>query len=101
MRDSIDSEIASADLIISHAGAGTCLAALNAGKPLVVVINDNLMNNHQVELAEKLTQGGYVFCANCSNLCSVLDDMELCKLNKFPKGTPQKFVEFIDSVMGF
>ncbi|OMJ18180.1 UDP-N-acetylglucosamine transferase subunit alg13 [Smittium culicis] len=44
-----------ADLIISHAGSGSIINALQAGKPIVVVANRKLMDNHQVELASELS----------------------------------------------
>jgi UDP-N-acetylglucosamine transferase subunit ALG13 len=43
-----------ADLVISHAGAGSVLEALHAHKSLLVVVNDSLMDNHQTELAHKM-----------------------------------------------
>ena len=49
-------DISEADLVISHAGAGTCIEVLTAGKTLAVIVNDSLMDNHQVELAEKLAE---------------------------------------------
>lgn len=42
--------------MISHAGAGTCIEVLQAEKTLAVIVNDSLMDNHQVELAEKLAE---------------------------------------------
>ena len=42
--------------MISHAGAGTCIEVLQTGKTLAVIVNDSLMDNHQVELAEKLAE---------------------------------------------
>lgn len=51
--------MSTAALVLSHAGAGTCLEALEAGKPLLVVVNDFLADNHQLELASKFNQEGY------------------------------------------
>lgn len=50
----INSYIESADLVISHAGTGSIIDSLSLYKPLIVVVNDTLMDNHQEEIADKL-----------------------------------------------
>ena len=52
-----------ADVVISHAGAGSILEALELGKRLVVCVNDALMDNHQAELATALEARGHVVVA--------------------------------------
>uniref|UniRef100_A0A8D0EF75 UDP-N-acetylglucosamine transferase subunit ALG13 n=1 Tax=Strix occidentalis caurina TaxID=311401 RepID=A0A8D0EF75_STROC len=64
-KDSLAEDLWRADLVISHAGAGSCLETLEKGKPLIVVTNEKLMNNHQLELAKQLNRDGHVLCCNC------------------------------------
>jgi len=45
---------------ISNLGSGTILDALRIGVPIIVVPNPELLDNHQVELAEALESQGYV-----------------------------------------
>lgn len=47
-RSSLESEFRGAALVISHAGAGSIFEALRAARPLIVVVNEALMDNHQV-----------------------------------------------------
>ena len=49
---SLDEHVCASALVISHAGAGSIMDALGRRKPLVVVVNDGLMDNHQTELAD-------------------------------------------------
>ena len=46
-------------------GAGSVLETLQAGRPLIVVINELLMDNHQMELASQLAEDGHLFYATC------------------------------------
>ena len=50
-------------LIVSHAGAGTVIEAIEKGKSLAVTVNCSLMDDHQAELAEALQE---------SQLCTLL-----------------------------
>ncbi|KAG0057623.1 hypothetical protein BGZ83_006996 [Gryganskiella cystojenkinii] len=58
LRQSMDQ----ADLIISHAGSGSILEALRLKKPLIVVANEDLMDNHQMELGSALQEKNYLVC---------------------------------------
>lgn len=53
-----------ASLIISHAGMGTILAALQKGKPIIVMPREAILceakNNHQVATAKKLAALNFV-----------------------------------------
>ncbi|KAA8915480.1 hypothetical protein TRICI_002401 [Trichomonascus ciferrii] len=55
-----------ADLVISHAGTGSILDALRAGKKLIVVVNDSLMENHQLEIANEFANSNYLLMSNPS-----------------------------------
>lgn len=46
--------------LMRELGSGSILDALRIGVPLIVVPNPDLLDNHQVELAEELASQGYV-----------------------------------------
>ncbi|XP_077164941.1 UDP-N-acetylglucosamine transferase subunit ALG13 [Paroedura picta] len=99
-KSSLVKDIQEADLVISHAGAGSCLEVLEAQKPLLVVVNDKLMDNHQLELARQLHRDGHLFYCTCRTLLQTLQSMDLSTLKPFPPGKPEKFAEFLDKVVG-
>lgn len=98
--EDFEEQINSADLVISHAGAGTCLEVLHKRKPLVVVINEDLMDNHQLELAEELQNCGYLYYCSCSDLENTLRK-DLSKLIKYPEPQKKVFSNYLDERVGF
>lgn len=70
-KPSIDSDIASSDLVISHGGSGSILQVLRAGKPLIAVVNSTLMHNHQTEIVRAMEAQGH--CLACYRLITLAD----------------------------
>ncbi|XP_002130123.2 UDP-N-acetylglucosamine transferase subunit ALG13-like [Ciona intestinalis] len=97
-KDSIAKDIASADLVISHAGAGSCLEVLGANKPLLVVVNEMLMDNHQIELATQLYRDGHLLYCTCSTLLETLESMDLSALKPLPA---PKTKDFADNIISY
>lgn len=98
---SIEKYISSADLIISHAGAGSCLEALEAKKPLIVVTNESLMDNHQTELAEQLYKDGHLYYCTYNTLLNTLQTADLSKLKPFVYTKSKEIAAHINKFMGF
>ncbi|CAE8598093.1 unnamed protein product, partial [Polarella glacialis] len=73
-KPSLEEEMNSASLVISHAGAGSVIEALRAGRRLLVVVNPLLMDNHQLELAEAMHSRG--FCAMARRPEDLLEALE-------------------------
>ena len=48
------------EILLSISGAGSSLEIMYARKPCIVVVNDKLMDNHQEELAKKLSELGHI-----------------------------------------
>ncbi|XP_014224193.1 UDP-N-acetylglucosamine transferase subunit ALG13 homolog [Trichogramma pretiosum] len=101
LKPSLCETMKSADLIISHAGAGSCLEALDLKKPLIVVTNNLLMNNHQVELAKQLCNDGYLYYSTCKNLLELIIKMKLSELKTFPGDKSHAIANVVNKLMGF
>lgn len=97
-KDSIYQDIADADFVISHAGAGSCIEVLEAKKPLLVVVNEDLMDNHQLELAEQLHVDGHLYYCTCDTLESTLLEVDFSLLNPFPRANPSLFIKYLDQI---
>lgn len=99
------SDIISSDLVISHAGAGSCIEVLTSRKPLVVVVNNNLMHNHQTELAQQLFNDRYLLYCEPSTLAKTLTDIQskVASLQPYEPGHNKmsEFVNHLNTLMGF
>lgn len=97
-KQSIESDIEWADLVIGHCGAGTCMECLRAGCSLVAVVNERLMGDHQSELAEQLAGDNCLISTNCVRLAQTLRDMDLRELTPLPPPETQRFVQFVEKI---
>lgn len=100
-KSSIHDDIQAADVVVGHAGAGTCLEVLRLNRRLVIVANDELMDNHQNELAEQLAKENFVVHTTVdqvgTSLKSIYDNE--AKLCKFPVKDPSKFEEIFNDAL--
>lgn len=101
LKSSIKDDIRKASLVISHAGAGSCLEVLGENKPLIAVVNEDLMGNHQLELANALSKRNYLRFCTCKELESTLRDGKFNNLVKYQTGDPRKFVDYLNKCVGF
>lgn len=129
-KPSLDDDMRRADLIVSHAGAGSIVeglalcaeaaaeaaaAELPAGeetatttpttrKKLVVVINSRLMDDHQRELADAMEERGYLYVVSDPESLrneEVLAAIEDFVPSPFPGGEVGVFAALLDEHMGF
>ncbi|ODV76661.1 glycosyltransferase family 1 protein [Suhomyces tanzawaensis NRRL Y-17324] len=66
----ISKYIDQADVVVSHAGTGSIVDVLRADKKLIAVVNDELMDNHQAEVAHEFAQLNY--CLHSENQAATL-----------------------------
>ncbi|KAL6989656.1 N-acetylglucosaminyldiphosphodolichol N-acetylglucosaminyltransferase [Sarracenia purpurea var. burkii] len=98
---SIADNLRSASLVISHAGSGSIFETLKLGKPLIVVVNEDLMDNHQSELAEELAEMKHLFCARPQTLPHTIKDMNLETLVPYVPGDAKPVSKLINRFLGF
>ncbi len=99
-KNSLKEDLDCADLVISHAGAGSVLESLEANKKLIVVINQTLMNNHQLELAEKMYNERFLLYTTCANLVDqiIFLNSASASLTKYKPGNSKLFGEALNKL---
>lgn len=102
LKQNILDDIKSSDLVISHAGAGSCIEVLNAKKPLIVVVNEQLMDNHQTELAAQLHSDGYLLYCTPKTLALTLQQFSGgVSLQPYEPGNMSKLLTHLDKLLGY
>lgn len=96
---SLQPDMESADLIMSHAGAGSILESMLLRKPVIVIVNDELMDNHQAELAVELHRLGHVVCGAPRDVVGLLRDLSVDEMIPWVGGDSDVFGRVIDELM--
>jgi beta-1,4-N-acetylglucosaminyltransferase len=94
----INEYISESNLVISHCGAGTILDVFELGIPLIVVVNEGLMDNHQAQLADKLYSMNLLSKCTLSSLVSTLANQPN-DIVKFTFNNGLAFNEFLSEMM--
>lgn len=92
----IGPDMSNSDLIISHGGAGSIMQALDHQKALLVVVNENLMDNHQYELAEKLYNEKHLYYTTCENITDCIKKSDFSSLNSVKIDNSKKICKQIE-----
>ncbi|PFH52445.1 glycosyltransferase family 1 protein [Amanita thiersii Skay4041] len=100
-KPNLEEEYKRADLVISHAGSGTILEVLRLRKPLIVVPNPTLLDNHQEELAKTLANLGHLETTTIRDLPNSLASFDAESIVPFPEFDGAKFARIMDEEMGF
>jgi beta-1,4-N-acetylglucosaminyltransferase len=101
---SLEEDMLQADLILSHAGAGTLMECCNLHRRLVAVINSKLMDNHQIELASALHQRGHLLMIQSPKdlfLSETWQAIETFRPVPHPSGDDYAFPRLVDDFCGF
>lgn len=98
-KSDLSSLMLAADLVITHCGAGSILEVLRLQKKAVGVINSNLMDNHQTELAYAMQERRLIILStDPTALCDSLTSAEWEELGSYPAPDPTLFLNEIRSL---
>ncbi|AAS54448.1 AGL042Wp [Eremothecium gossypii ATCC 10895] len=90
----------SAALVVSHAGTGSILDALRQQKPLIVCVNEALLDNHQEQIARRFEALGHLWAirADVDELAGALARSTRETLAPLPPAYKQGFAELLQDV---
>ncbi|KDR81846.1 hypothetical protein GALMADRAFT_114604 [Galerina marginata CBS 339.88] len=100
-KPSLQGDYERADLVISHAGSGTILDVLRMGKPMIVIPNPTLLDNHQEELASALSEMRHLRATTVDDLPNAIEGFDPSEMKPFPPFDGSRFARIVDEAMGF
>ena len=86
---------------MSFLSPGSIQETLGLKKPLLVVVNESLMDCHQYELAQKMEEEGHLYYCTCDTLLKTLQEKDFTKLIQLPPADRALFGLYVDKLVGF
>ena len=84
--ESFERDLNNADIVISHAGAGTIFKLMEMNKPFIAVPNLERLDPHQLDLAQFVEENQYgLVCRELSKLKTVFDSLPLFNRKTYQK----------------
>lgn len=76
----------SSDLVITHAGAGSCYKLIELGVPIIIVPNLNRRDKHQKEIALYFEKNNYCsVCWDLNNLENIIEKQDSVTFTPYKK----------------
>ena len=87
--------------IFFPAGSGSIFETLKLARPLIVVVNEDLMDNHQSELAEELAERKHLVCARPQTLYQAIEALDLDSIIPYQSGDATPVAKLVNRHLGF
>ena len=68
---------------------------------LIVVINETLLDNHQMELARAMESNGYAICTTVDGLAESIERVQDEVFVPFPEQDKDRFPEVLNNILGW
>jgi len=95
----IDKKYHEADVVITHAGAGTIFKLLEMKKKMIVVPNTERSDKHQTDIADYISRNNYAFVAYDFNqipdMLSRIGDQQFAEYHEDKFFKAEEIIEFI------
>jgi beta-1,4-N-acetylglucosaminyltransferase len=99
-KPSLQDDMKRASLVITHAGYGCLMESLTLQKNVIAVINETLMDNHQVEIGRELASKRHAVMCTPQTLADVIRKTDFKDRVPLPAANPQGYVKLIGELMG-
>lgn len=101
--DKFSDFIQSAEIVITHGGVGSIMAALNAGKKVIAIPRladfDEHVDNHQSEVVSKLAKNQYIYeLKRDEDINQVLQKVLACDFKKYQSNT-ENFINNLEEIL--
>lgn len=94
--DNIEQYYIEADIVVTHAGAGSIYRLLELNKKIIIVPNMSRIDNHQRDISDYMDE--HKFALVCRNIHQLGDMIKTIRSFEFRKYAPERFFKCSDII---